>query len=109
MKIPLKPLSVNRVWQGRRFKTKEYKQYEQDCSWFMKDKKVSGWVEINYKFFLPSKTYKMSDCDNFIKPIQDIMVKNKMIDDDRFIKRFTVEKFLAKEFCVVINIKKYEE
>ena len=29
MKIKIKPLSVNKAWQGKRFKTREYKSYEE--------------------------------------------------------------------------------
>ena len=28
MKINIKPLSVNKAWQGKRFKTKKYKAFE---------------------------------------------------------------------------------
>jgi hypothetical protein len=30
--IKIKPLSVNKAWQGKRFKTNEYKQYEKEVS-----------------------------------------------------------------------------
>ena len=30
--IPLKPLSVNEAWQGKRYKTKKYKQYCKDIA-----------------------------------------------------------------------------
>ena len=30
MRIKIKPLSVNDAWQGRRFKTDNYKKYERD-------------------------------------------------------------------------------
>ena len=28
--IPIKPLSVNEAWQGKRFKTNKYQKYERD-------------------------------------------------------------------------------
>ena len=30
MYLKIKPLSVNQVWQGKRFKTKTYKDYEKN-------------------------------------------------------------------------------
>ena len=31
MILNIKPMSVNEAWQGKRFKTNEYKQYEKSC------------------------------------------------------------------------------
>lgn len=106
LEIPVKPLSVNAVWQGRRFKTPSYKQYEIDCSWFCKGKKIEGEVEVHYRFYL--KNYALSDIDNLIKPIQDIVVKQGLIEDDRKIKRITAEKFKSEENKIEIIITKYE-
>ena len=106
LKIPVKPISVNAVWQGRRFKTKAYKQYEYDCMWFMGSKKLVGEVEVHYRFYL--KNYALSDVDNLIKPIQDIMVKSGIIEDDRKIKKVVAEKFKSNEDKIEINIFKYQ-
>lgn len=95
--LPIKALSVNQVWQGRRFKTKAYKDFEQDCYKLIDYKvrvgamRVNGEVEIHYKFHL--KNYKMTDVDNLIKPIQDVLVKCNFIEDDRKIMRIIAEKF----------------
>lgn len=105
IEIPVKPLSNNRMWQGKRFKTKDYKQYEYDCMWFMGAKKITGEVEIHYKFFI--KNYALSDVDNFLKPIQDIMVKSGIIEDDRKIKRIVAEKFKSDDDRIEIDIFKY--
>jgi Holliday junction resolvase RusA-like endonuclease len=105
LKIPIKPLTVNKVWQGRRFKTPLYKQYEKDCAWFVKGRKIKGEVEIHYRFYL--KYYATTDVDNLIKPIQDIIVKAGLIEDDRKIKLIIAEKFKAKEDRMEIIITKY--
>jgi len=47
IEIPIKPLTVNKAWQGRRFKTPAYKQYEKNCRWFLKGEKVGGEEEIH--------------------------------------------------------------
>lgn len=105
MEILVKPLSVNKVWQGRRFKTFEYKKYEKDVSCFLKGKKIEGDIELHFKFYI--KNDKMSDLDNFIKPILDIIVKNGLIQDDRFVKKIIAEKFHNDEEKIEIDIFKY--
>lgn len=102
--IPIKPLSVNQVWQGRRFKTKAYKQFEQDCGWFIKMPMIKGEVEIDYKFYI--KHFSTSDIDNFIKPFQDILVKNGAIEDDSKIIRITAEKIKSNEERIEVEINK---
>ena len=104
MLIKVKPLSVNRVWQGRRFKTPLYKQYEKDCSWFLKGKKIDGDVEIHFKFYI--KHEKTSDLDNFIKPLLDLIVKAGLIDDDRFVKKIIAQKFKSDEEYIKVFIGK---
>ena len=105
MKIELqvKPLSVNKVWQGRRFKTQDYVDYESSCLWLLnKVKPVKGEVEIHYKFHFKGR---MMDVDNPIKPLQDVLVKAGIIEDDRKIMKITAEKFKAREDSIEIEIK----
>jgi len=108
IEIPLKPLSVNRAFRGRHFKTGECKQYEEDL-WILlpKRKIIEGKVKIEYTFFL--KNHKMSDLDNQIKVLQDILVKKGYIEDDRKIYCMVVKKIAAKEDKIQIEITPYEE
>src|SRR3990167_1961409 len=77
-----KPLSVNKVWQGRRFKTREYLDYEKEILYLLPHQKtMSGDVKVSIDFYL--KSVKRSDVDNFVKPLLDILVKKKYIEDDR--------------------------
>jgi len=101
-KILVKPLSVNDAWQGRRFKTSEYKQYENDCLW-QKIPLVKGEVEIHYTFHL--KRYSTSDVDNFIKPLQDILVKMGAIEDDKKVVRIVAEKVKDEKEFTEVEIK----
>lgn len=87
VKVDIKPLSVNQAWQGKRFKTKAYKQYERDCLLLLPNIKIpEGYLEVNYTFGFSSN---LSDWDNPIKPIQDILQKKYGFDDNR-IKKATV-------------------
>ncbi|MBU1067722.1 RusA family crossover junction endodeoxyribonuclease [Patescibacteria group bacterium] len=104
IRLNIKPLSVNACWQGRRFKTKEYKQYEEILSYIMpQKKKYKGFINIHYKFYLI--TWGRRDVDNMIKPLQDILVKNGIIEDDRKIISFTAEKIKSKQDFIEIKIK----
>lgn len=105
LEIPLKAMSVNKAWCGRRFKTPEYKRYEQDISYFIKGKKIEGEVEIHYKFFL--KNYLKTDVSNLIKLLEDSIVKCGIISDDRFVKCFIAEKFKSEEDRIEVLITKY--
>lgn len=81
LKVNVKPLSVNRVWQGRRFKTKEYKQYEQHLLSILPDADVpDGPLKITFVFGLSSL---LSDWDNPVKPLQDVLQKRYNFNDSR--------------------------
>lgn len=106
--IPLKPLSVNSAFQGRRFKTKLYKDFENDFLYLApKRKMIKGDIEIEYKFYL--KNCKMIDYDNCIKLTQDLIVKCGWIEDDRKIYKATIYKIPSKEDRIEIKIKKLND
>jgi len=103
--LKIKPLSVNKVWQGRRFKTKDYKDYEQEVLLTLeKNEMIMGDVEVVFEFNL--KNDKRSDIDNFIKPLLDIIVKKGIIEDDRFIKHLDVYKGHSEKDNVRLTINK---
>jgi Holliday junction resolvase RusA-like endonuclease len=104
--IPIKPLSVNKAWQGRRFKSKDYKKYETDVCLLLPiaNKTVDTACEVVYRFYL--KNHKMTDADNLIKPLQDIIVKLGYIKDDRLIWKYTIMKFPCTngQECIQVEI-----
>lgn len=80
IEIKEKPLSVNEVWQGRRFKTDAYKQYEKKMLLLLpKAKKPFSdmlRIEIHFGF-----SNLCSDIDNPVKPILDILQKKYRFND----------------------------
>lgn len=109
MIFEIKPLSVNKCWAGRRFKTPEYKQFEKDLSILIKEKKLKkfkGEVEIDIFFRFKNK---LSDIDNCVKPILDILVKNGIIEDDRMIRALFLFKDIAKNDSFTIYIENYDK
>jgi len=93
-KIQYKPLSVNQCWQGKRFKTKAYQKYEKDL------------LLILPRIDIPNPPYRiilefgfsnsLSDWDNPVKPLQDILQK-KYGFNDKDIHEAIVRKVLVKK------------
>ena len=89
MRVKIKPLSVNEAWQGRRFKTPEYKQFERDCLLMLPSIKMpSKPLQIAYRFGFSNR---LSDLANPEKLITDILCK-KYCFNDRDIFRMILEK-----------------
>ena len=93
-KININPLSVNECWQGRRFKTKEYKQYEKDLLLMLPNIKLKiQRVSIDIVFGFSNS---ICDIDNPLKPFLDILQKKYNIND-RDIYMLTVSKEVIKK------------
>ena len=79
--VDIKPLTVNQVWQGRRFKTPKYKQYEKDVLTLLPKLEIP---EGNLKLtIIANVSSKLSDVDNVAKPFIDILQKKYGFDDRR--------------------------
>jgi len=79
IKIDIKPLSVNKCWQGRRFKTPDYKNYERDLILMLPNTQIPHgklYIEVTFGF---SRT--TSDIDNPLKPFLDILQKKYKFND----------------------------
>ena len=89
MKVLIKPLSVNDAWQGRRFKTHKYKAYESELLFRLpRFSMPQPPYEAFYTFGLSSI---LTDVDNGVKPLQDILSK-KYNFNDRLIHKVTIQK-----------------
>lgn len=101
-RLNIKPLSVNKAWQGRRYKTKEYKNFEKNMLLMLKnttfetDNKLS--VSIVYGF-----SSKASDIDNPTKLVLDIMQKKYGFNDSR-VYELTLRKEIVKKGQEFIDI-----
>lgn len=89
MIIKIKPLSVNRAWQGRRFKTKQYLSYENELLFRLSSTIIpSPPFEVILIF---GQSNRLADIDNPAKPFLDILQKKYGIND-RDIYRLIIEK-----------------
>lgn len=88
MKLQIKPLSVNKAWKGRRFKTNEYKKYIRDVLRLLRPEKIpDGNLELYLKFGFSSSS---ADFDNPVKCFVDCLQK-KYGFNDKMIKRCVIE------------------
>jgi Holliday junction resolvase RusA-like endonuclease len=94
-KINEKPLSVNLAWQGKRFKTQAYKQYEKEMLLLMPPKKIDSKQMLRVEFFFGFSN-AASDLDNPVKLLMDIAQK-KYGFDDKNVFELNVRKCLVKK------------
>lgn len=95
--LKIKPLLVNECWQGKRFKTKAYLKYERDLFLILPQIKLPNPpFEINFEFGFSNI---MSDWDNPVKPLQDILQKKYNFND----------KDIMKAIVTKIKVKKGDE
>jgi Holliday junction resolvase RusA-like endonuclease len=106
-KISIKPLSVNEVWQGRRFKTQKYKKYESDVLVLLPSLTIpEGRLCISLEFGFSNT---QSDWDNPIKPFVDILQLKYQFNDNRIYRAEVIKtkvkkgeefiRFEIKELC----------
>jgi Holliday junction resolvase RusA-like endonuclease len=93
-KISIKPLSVNEVSQGRRFKTQKYKKYESDVLMLLPSLAIpEGRLYISLEFGFSNS---QSDWDNPIKPFVDILQLKYQFNDNRIYKAEVIKTKVKK-------------
>ena len=103
--IKIKALSVNKAWQGRRFKTPDYKTYEQELLYLLPKRKVGrGELELYITFGVSNRA---SDIDNLLKPFLDCLQKKYSFNDNR-IYFLEVRKEIVKKGDDFIDFDIYE-
>ena len=98
-KINIKPLSINKAFKGRRFKTNECNIFIKEVL-FLLPKKIEYPDKKNVKLAIEfGFSSNACDCSNHIKIFEDCLVKKYGVDD-----RFTYELHVFKKI-----VKKGEE
>ncbi len=105
MRVDIKPLSVNQVWQGKRFKTPAYKKYEAELMAILPDIEIPDgplFIELEWGF-----SSAASDWDNPIKPFQDVLQKRYLFNDSRVMEAYVIKRKVKKgEEYIIFNITK---
>lgn len=93
--LNIKPLSVNEVWQGKRFKTPAYKRYERDLMLMLPPMALpeTGNLSLTLEFGFSSKA---ADWDNPIKPFVDVLQKKYGFNDSRIYKSVVSKRIVRK-------------
>ena len=94
--VDIKPLSVNKCWRGRRFKTQDYKEYEKKLLDILPSDLIvpeEGKLVIHLIFGFSSMA---SDWDNPIKAFQDILQKKYSFNDSRIFEAHVYKKIVKK-------------
>lgn len=104
-KIDIKPLSVNRAWKGRRFKTEAYSKYREDMYLLLPKIDVpEPPIGLMVEFGVSNKG---ADIDNPLKPLLDSF-KDKYGIDDKHIYQLLVKKTITKKGQEFINFDFYD-
>ena len=102
MRIHIKPLSTNKLFQGRRFRTPEYDVYE-----LLIRQAITKWKpEIYDKMTFVIRvglSSKNADLDNCIKAFVDILQKKYLFNDSR-VYRIEAQKEIVKKGAEYIDI-----
>jgi Holliday junction resolvase RusA-like endonuclease len=99
-RIPIKPLSANRAFRGRRFMTDEYKKFQRDMLLLLPNVRLESISEVHLHFGFSSK---LSDLDNATKQTIDCIVKKYGIDD-RYINKIVLTKEIVQKGNEFIDI-----
>lgn len=117
--LPLPP-SANNLFAnaaaGGRYPTKEYKQWLRGAGWIVQAEKSKQGIPSEpeqkkpYEVTLVFGMTRQRDIDNGIKAVLDLMKKQGIISDDRWVDRLIVERLRQKPASgnVVVEITHYE-
>jgi hypothetical protein len=94
-KIFIKPLSNNKAWRGRRFKTDEHNKYCLAVTLLLPNNIIvpEGLLRVYYEFGVSSAG---ADWDNNIKSFQDVLSKKYGFNDNRIMEA-NIKKVLVKK------------
>lgn len=102
--FPVKPVSVNVLYRGRRFSTKESLAYKQELAVLAKqqykDKPIENDISISVVFHVVRKN---SDLDNLLKGFLDSFT-GIIWSDDKQIQEIHAKKILSKELKITLEI-----
>jgi Holliday junction resolvase RusA-like endonuclease len=93
-RIDIKPLSVNEVWKGKRYKTDSYKTYERAMLYLLPQMNTpKDNLKVNICFGFSSSG---SDIDNCLKPFLDCLQKKYAINDNRIYELNVKKEIVSK-------------
>jgi Holliday junction resolvase RusA-like endonuclease len=95
VKIKIKPLSTNKAWKGKRFKSAEYKKFDRDVSLLLPAHYPIPEGNLHIKIEVGFSN-TLSDLDNAMKQLLDIISRAYEFNDNRVFK-ITMTKRIVKK------------
>ena len=100
--IPIKPLTQNMAWKGRRYKSKEYKTYEESIKLYLCTMNLPKIIAAQPFFlYLEFGITKGQDCSNSIKLFEDILCKHLGVNDNCVMSIFARKIITKKTDCFI--------
>ena len=101
--IPLKPLSLNNCYRGRRFSTRQKKQYDRDLQILLPKVRVDGPLyTVTFRFFLQRPF--AGDLDNLCKNLLDNIVDRGIITSDKKVVEIHLYKYRASKDSIEVQV-----
>lgn len=101
--LPVKALSINAAYRGRRFNTAEKTQYDRTLALILPKRQVAGkYFRIDYQFHLVN--FAATDQQNLLKCLTDAIVRKGIIPDDRYIIDERIRKYKSERDYIEVNI-----
>lgn len=94
IKLNIKPLSVNEAWQGRRFKTHKYDDFEKEVICSLPPLTLPE--EPYHLVLIFGMSNILSDVDNPVKTFMDCLQKKYRFNDKQ-VHKITAEKVKTKK------------
>jgi len=92
--LPIKPLTVNQCYTGRRFKTDKYKAFKRDIQYLLPKIKIpEGALKLSIIWGFSNVA---CDADNPVKPFQDILQERYGFNDKQ-IYELHIKKTIVKK------------
>jgi Holliday junction resolvase RusA-like endonuclease len=103
------PISVNNLYQGRRYLSRAGKQMKEDYQWQIRRQWLGGVtegpIEIKFDAYFPKKNKR--DLDNALKAILDSLSGTLWVDDTQIMKIVATKNYDKDNPRVEIEVKSY--
>ena len=101
--INLQPLSQNQAWSGKRYKSSQYRQYQQDITAYLRTLSLpSIQPKEKYYFYFEFGIPYMQDLSNGIKLLEDI-ISDYLGINDRDVDSIFCRKIITKKIDAYIK------
>lgn len=101
--LPIKPLSLNMAYRGRRFDSSDKKTYDRSLAILLPHIVCPGpYYKMTYRFHM--RKCWLSDLSNIIKVLEDNIVDRGIIRNDRYVSEIHCFKYPSKTDRIEVEI-----